>query len=246
MPRFYRYQVNTFFMSAKTKSILIVILVLFFDQLLKFWIKSHMMLGDEIIIAKNWFIIHFVENNGMAFGLEFGNSIGKYFLSVFRIVAVGAIGWYLSKLWKRDVPFGLVACFALIMAGAIGNILDSAFYGLIFNESYGQVATLFPASGGYAGFLQGRVVDMFYFPLISGNYPSWIPFFGGNDFIFFRPVFNMADSSITVGIISILIFYRRFFDEKHAPKAQPVTKEVNPEVVADETSHDKLISTNEE
>jgi len=175
-----------------------------------------MMLGDEFIIVKNWFIIHFVENNGMAFGLEFGNSIGKYFLSVFRIIAVGAIGWYIAKLWKRDVPFGVIACFSLIMAGAIGNILDSAFYGLIFNESYGQVATLFPAGGGYSSFLQGRVVDMFYFPLISGNYPSWVPFVGGNDFIFFRPVFNLADSSITVGIISILIFYRHFFDEKHA------------------------------
>jgi len=215
-------------MSAKTKSILIILLVLLFDQLLKFWIKSNMMLGDEFIIVKNWFIIHFVENNGMAFGLEFGNSIGKYFLSVFRIIAVGAIGWYIAKLWKRDVPFGVIACFSLIMAGAIGNILDSAFYGLIFNESYGQVATLFPAGGGYSSFLQGRVVDMFYFPLISGNYPSWFPFVGGNDFIFFRPVFNVADSSITVGIISILIFYRHFFDEKHAhaePEKEVVVQE---------------------
>lgn len=214
-------------MSAKTKSIIIVVLVLFFDQALKIWIKTHMMLGDEFIIAKNWFIIHFVENNGMAFGLEFGNSIGKYFLSVFRIIAVGAIGWYISKLWKRDVPFGLVACFALIMAGAIGNILDSAFYGLIFNESYGQVATLFPPGGGYSSFLQGRVVDMFYFPLISGSYPSWVPFVGGDSFIFFRPVFNMADSSITVGIISILIFYRRFFEEKHPQPEEVVADAEN-------------------
>ncbi len=192
-----------------------------------------MMLGDEFIIAKNWFIIHFVENNGMAFGLEFGNSIGKYFLSVFRIIAVGAIGWYIVKLWKRDVPFGVIACFALIMAGAIGNILDSAFYGLIFNESYGQVATLFPAGGGYSSFLQGRVVDMFYFPLISGNYPSWVPFVGGNDFIFFRPVFNLADSSITVGIISILVFYRHFFDEKHA-HAEPEKEAEVPEKIGTE------------
>lgn len=214
-------------MSAKTKSIIIVVLVLFFDQALKIWIKTHMMLGDEFIIAKNWFIIHFVENNGMAFGLEFGNSIGKYFLSVFRIIAVGAIGWYISKLWKRDVPFGLVACFALIMAGAIGNILDSAFYGLIFNESYGQVAALFPPGGGYSSFLQGRVVDMFYFPLISGSYPSWVPFVGGDSFIFFRPVFNMADSSITVGIISILIFYRRFFEEKHPQPEEVVADAEN-------------------
>jgi len=235
MPRFfYFYYVNTYFMSAKTKSILIVLLVLFFDQLLKFWIKSNMMLGDEFIIAKNWFIIHFVENNGMAFGLEFGNSIGKYFLSIFRIIAVVAIGWYITKLWKRDVPFGVIACFSLIMAGAIGNILDSAFYGLIFNESYGQVATLFPAGGGYSSFLQGRVVDMFYFPLISGNYPSWLPFVGGDDFIFFRPVFNLADSSITVGIISILIFYRKFFDEKHQHTEPEIAEIANPETGTEE------------
>jgi len=189
-----------------------------------------MMLGDEIIIAKNWFIVHFVENNGMAFGLEFGNSIGKYFLSIFRILAVGAIGWYISKLWKRDISFGVIACFSLIMAGAIGNILDSAFYGLIFNDSYGHIATLFPKGGSYASFLQGRVVDMFYFPLISGNYPSWFPFVGGNDFIFFRPVFNMADSSITIGIVSILIFYRRFFDEKPSPVNPETIEEPNPEI----------------
>ena len=216
-------------MSTKTKSILIILLVLFFDQVLKIWIKTHLMLGDEIVIAKNWFILHFVENNGMAFGLEFGNSIGKYFLSVFRIVAVGAIGWYISKLWKKEVPFGVIVCFSLIMAGAIGNILDSAFYGLIFNDSYGRIATLFPQGGGYASFLQGRVVDMFYFPLISTTYPSWVPFFGGESFVFFRPVFNIADSSITVGIISILVFYRKFFDEKQVPVEAQVSEIVSPE-----------------
>ena len=221
-------------MSSKTKSIIIILVVLFLDQALKFWIKTNMMLGDEFIIAKNWFIIHFVENNGMAFGLEFGNSIGKYFLSIFRIIAIGAIIWYLAKLWKRNVPFGVIACFSLILAGAIGNILDSAFYGLIFDESYGKVATLFPPGGGYSAFLQGRVVDMFYFPLISGNYPSWLPFLGGKDFIFFRPVFNLADSSITVGIISILIFYRKFFDEKPAHIEPIIEKESDPDVVTDE------------
>lgn len=225
-------------MSAKTKSILIILLILFFDQVLKIWIKTHLMLGDEIIIAKNWFILHFVENNGMAFGLEFGNHIGKYFLSVFRIVAVGGIGWYISKLWKRDVPFGIIACFSMIMAGAIGNILDSAFYGLIFNESYGHIANLFPAGGGYASFLQGRVVDMFYFPLISGHYPSWLPFVGNDDFIFFRPVFNLADSSITIGIISILIFHRKFFEEKHSPATTESVEEVNKEIVPEEKGFD--------
>lgn len=221
-------------MSAKTKSITIVLLILFFDQVLKIWIKTHLMLGDEIIIAKNWFILDFVENNGMAFGLEFGNHIGKYFLSIFRIIAIGGLGWYISTLWKREVPFGAIACFSLIMAGAIGNILDSAFYGLIFNESYGQVATLFPAGGGYAPFLQGRVVDMFYFPLISGNYPTWFPFVSGNDFIFFRPVFNIADSSITIGIISILIFYRSFFDEKHVHAVTETAEKGNQEIDAEE------------
>lgn len=210
-------------MRSKTKSILIVLLILFFDQALKIWVKTNFMLGDEIVIAKNWFILHFVENNGMAFGLEFGNSIGKYFLSIFRIAAIGAIGWYIFRLCKKEVPFGVVACFSLIMAGAIGNILDSAFYGVIFNESYGHVASMFPDGGGYAPFLQGRVVDMFYFPLIDSTYPSWFPFLGGDRFIFFRPVFNIADSSITVGIFAILIFYRHFFDEKHP---RPITEQV--------------------
>jgi signal peptidase II len=189
-------------------------MILLADQILKIWVKTHMMLGDEFIIAKNWFIIHFVENNGMAFGFELGTSFGKYILSIFRIVAVGALGWYLSTLWKKKVPFGLVLSFSLIMAGAIGNILDSAYFGLVFNDSYGKVAKFLPPDGGYAGFLQGRVVDMFYFPLLSGHYPSWLPFVGGEEFIFFRPVFNLADSSITIGIFIILIFYRRFFDQK--------------------------------
>jgi signal peptidase II len=200
--------------SRKYKSILIIFLILLFDQLLKIYIKTNFKLGDEVIIAKNWFIIHFVENNGMAFGLEFGNSIGKYLLSIFRIVAVTGIGWYLTKLWKKEIPFGLIASFSLILAGAIGNILDSAFYGLIFNESYGQAASFMPAGGGYASFLQGRVVDMFYFPIFSGHYPQWFPFFSGQEFIFFRPVFNVADSSITIGIFMILLFYRRYFDSQ--------------------------------
>ena len=204
-------------MSTKVKSILIILIVLFLDQALKIWVKTTMMLGDEHHIIKNSFIIHFIENNGMAYGIEFGNNIGKYFLSIFRIIAISAIGWYIVKLWKRDVSFGLVACFSLIMAGAIGNIVDSAFYGIIFNDSYGHVATWFPAGGGYSSFLQARVVDMFYFPLLVGHYPAWFPFFGGDDFIFFRPVFNLADSSITVGIVAILIFYRGFFEEKQEP-----------------------------
>ena len=171
-----------------------------------------MYLGEEFSVIGDWFIIHFVENNGMAFGIEFAGDYGKIFLSVFRIIAVTGIGWYLLKLVKRsDIPMGFIVCVSLIFAGAVGNILDSAFYGLIFNESSRQVAQLFPDGGGYATFLHGKVVDMFYFPLFSGNYPDWLPFWGGRSFLFFRPVFNIADSAITMGILSIVIFYWRFF-----------------------------------
>lgn len=225
-------------MSIKNKSILIIFLVLLVDQLLKIYIKTHFMLGEEVVIFKNWFIIHFVENNGMAFGFEFGQNIGKYFLSIFRIGAITALGWYLNKLWKKEVPFGLVACFSLILAGAVGNLLDSAFYGLVFNESHGTVATLFPDGGGYTSFLLGKVVDMFYFPLIEGHFPGWFPFWGGQEFIFFRPVFNVADASISVGIVAIFIFYRNYFDEK-----KKVEEAVPSAVVADKdaTAHEAIV-----
>ena len=209
-------------MSRLQKSLLIVFLILLVDQILKIWIKTNMYLGQEFPVLGNWFIIHFVENPGMAFGLEFGGKYGKLFLGVFRIVAVVAILWYLLKLIKRtEIPMGFIACGSLILAGAIGNIVDSAFYGLIFTESYGQVATMFPEGGGYAGFMHGRVVDMFYFPLFSGRYPDWIPGIGGNEFLFFRPVFNIADSSITVGIFSIVLFYWKTFNklDKSAPES---------------------------
>lgn len=224
-------------MSNKTKSLLLIFLILVADQILKIYIKTHFMLGEEVVVAKNWFIIHFVENNGMAFGFEFGDSIGKYFLSIFRIAAIGALGWYLSKLWKRDLPFGIIACFSLIIAGAAGNLIDSAFYGLIFNESHGQVATLFPEGGGYTSFLLGKVVDMFYFPLVETHFPSWFPLWGGQEFIFFRPVFNIADSAISVGIVTIFIFYRSFFDEKK--------EEVkSPEEIAEEPKEEKVDPVN--
>ncbi len=220
-------------MSRTVKSLLIIFLILLIDQVLKIWIKTHLSIGDEIVVAKDWFILHFVENNGMAFGFEFAGDYGKMFLSVFRIVAVIAIGWYLLKLTKqKNIPFGFIVCISLIFAGAIGNIIDSLFYGMIFNHSYGQVATLFPEGGGYSSFLHGRVVDMFYFPLIEGRYPSWLPKVGGNPFIFFRPVFNIADSAITVGIFSILIFYRRYFN-----KTEETQKEV--------TGEEKLTAENE-
>ena len=199
-------------MSKLQKSILIVVLILLVDQVLKIWIKTHMTMGEEFSVIGSWFRIHFVENNGMAFGFEFGGDYGKVFLSLFRVVAVFGIGWYILKLIKRGLPMGFIACVSLIFAGAIGNIIDSAFYGLIFNDSYGQVSTLFPEGGGYASFLHGRVVDMFYFPLFSGVLPHWVPFVGGTDFEFFRPVFNVADSSISIGIFSIILFYRKQFN----------------------------------
>tara|TARA_B110000908_G_scaffold7662_1_gene9532 strand:- start:19948 stop:20529 length:582 start_codon:yes stop_codon:yes gene_type:complete len=191
------------------KPILLILLVLVVDQALKVWIKTNMMLGQEIAFF-DWFIIHFTENKGMAFGMEFGGNIGKYILSIFRIIAITAIGFYLTQLVKLNTKKGIVFSIALILAGAIGNMIDSAFYGLIFSESYGQIASVF--EGGYSGILQGKVVDMFYFPLFKGILPSWIPFKGGDYFIFFRPVFNVADAAISVGVINLLIFHRKFFN----------------------------------
>lgn len=200
-------------MTVLKKSFLIIFLILLVDQLAKFYIKTHMMLGDEIPVLGDWFIIHFVENNGMAFGMQLAGKFGKAFLSIFRIVAVVGIGWYMVNLSKKGAPNGLIYCVALVLAGALGNIIDSAFYGMIFEHSYGQIATLFPEGGGYSSFLHGKVVDMLYFPLVEGRYPEWLPYVGGNPFIFFRPVFNIADSSITIGIVIILFFQKRFFKE---------------------------------
>ncbi len=197
--------------SIFKKPFIIVLLVLFADQALKIWVKTHMMIGQEYKIIGDWFIIHFIENNGMAFGMELAGKFGKIILSVFRIVAVVGIAFYLKQLSKKDVSYGLIFSISLVLAGAIGNIIDSAFYGMIFNDSYPQVASLFPAEGGYSSFLHGKVVDMFYFPILEGNFPSWIPKWGGEHFIFFRPVFNIADSAITVGITIILIFHRKYF-----------------------------------
>ncbi len=197
--------------SLLKKPFVIVLLVLFIDQALKIWVKTHMMIGQEYKIIGDWFIIHFIENNGMAFGMELAGKFGKIILSVFRIVAVVGIAYYLKQLSKKDVPYGLIFSISLVLAGAIGNIIDSAFYGMIFNDSYPQVASLFPAEGGYSSFLHGKVVDMFYFPIVEGNFPSWIPKWGGEHFIFFRPVFNVADSAITIGIAIILIFHRKYF-----------------------------------
>jgi len=189
-------------MNRLLKSGLIVLLVLILDQTLKIWIKTHLMMGQEIHVMGNWFILHFTENYGMAFGMEFGGEWGKLILSVFRIVAVAAIGVYIYKLCQKQAHILLIASMSLIMAGAMGNIIDSCFYGMIFNHSYNQVAQMFPPDGVYGAFLHGRVVDMLYFPIIRFDFPSWFPFWANEEFVFFRPVFNLADSAITA--ISII------------------------------------------
>ncbi len=199
-------------MSVGKKSLLLIFLILLIDQGLKIWIKTHMVLGQEYSILGNWFIIHFTENNGMAFGFEFWGQFGKLFLSLFRIAAISGIAYYLSKLIKQNAPKGVIYSISLILAGAIGNIIDSTFYGVLFNDSFFyQIASFMPQEGGYSSLLHGKVVDMFYFPIIRGHYPSWFPLIGNTDYIFFRPVFNIADSVITIGVIYILLFKKTFF-----------------------------------
>jgi len=201
-------------LNKSLKVAFIVFGVLVIDQWLKIWIKTNLAYGEEIpILGQSWALIHFVENEGMAFGLTLGGEYGKLALSLFRIAAVCFLLYYLRMLLRSKVSFGLIASFSLILAGAIGNIIDSAFYGIIFSETpyHGGVATMFPEGGGYAGFLHGKVVDMFYFPMFEGFFPEWVPLWGGEHFQFFRPVFNVADAAITTGVLSLLIFFRSFF-----------------------------------
>ena len=204
----------------KTSRIVLIILgVLLIDQVLKVWIKLNMSLGQEHEIF-SWFIIHFVENDGMAFGITFGGEYGKLALSLFRIVAVVFIGFFLRHLLRSKAPNGLIVSMSLIMAGAIGNILDSTFYGVLFSAStYTQIATFMPEGGGYKPFLYGNVVDMFYFPMINTTWPEWLPWIGGDKFTFFDPVFNVADSAITIGVLLLIIFNKRAFPKKEAVKS---------------------------
>jgi signal peptidase II len=200
-------------MSVGKKSVLLILIILFADQLLKIMVKTHMQIGDEIHIFGNRGMLHFIENNGMAFGMEMGGTTGKLVLTIFRIIAIVGIGFFLSSLIRKKAHFGFILAVSAIMAGAIGNAIDSAFYGMIFNESYNQVAQLFPKGGGYSSFLQGKVVDMFYFPIIDTHWPSWSPIKANETFVFFRPVFNIADSAITCGVVTIILFQKKMFVE---------------------------------
>lgn len=194
-------------LSTGTKALLIVLAVVIIDQLVKIWVKTHFYLGESYEVT-SWFKIHFIENNGMAFGWELGS---KLLLTLFRLVLTALLIVYMWRIRNRaDIKLGYMVCLSLITAGALGNIIDCAFYGLIFdNPVPPEVASMFPEGGGYGTLLHGRVVDMLYFPLVSWYWPDWMPWIGGEKFEFFQPVFNIADAAISVGIITLLLFYRK-------------------------------------
>ena len=207
--------------------------VLFIDQFTKVYIKLHYPLGEVSRVAGDWFILHFTENPGMAFGLEFGGDYGKLILSSFRIIASMVGIWYVVHIVKKGEHPGFILSVSLILAGAIGNILDSSFYGMLFSESDEfNTSKFLPAEGGYAGFLHGRVVDMFYFPIWNGTFPTWFPIWGGEDFQFFRPIFNFADFSISTGVGIILVFQKKFIKENkvEVPIADSVTENKNSDI----------------
>jgi len=199
-------------MSLK-KASLIIILVLLIDQISKVYIKTHFILGEEVPVF-DWFRILFVENEGMAWGAKIPGEYGKLFLTLFRLVAIVGIGYWLWDSVRKNASRVLVVSIALIFAGAFGNIIDSVFYGIIFDDSHNQLATFMPVDGGYGTLFHGKVVDMLYFPLWKGYLPEWLPFWGGNYFTFFEPVFNIADSSISVGVVLLLLFHKKAFPNK--------------------------------
>ena len=216
---------------------LLIILVLLADQVLKIYIKTHFYYQEEHKVLGNWFKLHFIENEGMAWGGKIPGGFGKIILTLFRLVAVIVGTFYLRNIIRKKYHKGFIICAALIYAGALGNLLDSMFYGLIFSNSdpYMQnVAKLFPAGGGYTSFLHGKVVDMLYFPIIDSHFPSWLPVWGGQDFEFFSPVFNLADASISTGVIAILIWQKKFFPHKEKLIADTPARQE--EIAAEEAS----------
>ena len=214
------------------KYILIAILLIVIDQASKFWVKTTMYLGESINVAGDWFYIQFVENPGMAFSMELGGAYGKIILTLFRIVASVFLVVVIYRLHKQKAPFGLLLSFTMIFAGAVGNVLDSIFYGKLFSSSSGQIAG-FMDGNPYGEWFKGNVVDMLYFPLVEGYLPDWLPFWGGDYFIFFSPVFNIADSCVTVGLFLFIIFQGKFFkkeQEQHNAAEIPETEtSENPE-----------------
>ncbi len=212
-------------------AVLIVTAILLIDQIIKIWVKTHMFRGESIRIA-DWFFIHFTENPGMAFGMEI---FDKLFLTAFRIVAACAITWYLYRLChkspeERKVPTGYIVCLSAILAGAVGNIIDCVCYGAIFSEStYYELARFVTPGDGYAPWFYGKVVDMFYFPLIETNWPSWMPFVGGEHFIFFSPIFNFADAAISCGIVALILFYSKYLNQDATPKNETEKSSVTPQ-----------------
>ncbi len=213
-------------MSKRAIALTTIFISLIIDQITKFWVKLNMKSGDEFTYIGQWARIHFVENEGMAFGMSFGAGMGKFLLTFFRIIAVIFISYLLSQQIKdKKSSKGFIFAMSLILVGAIGNIVDSIFYGQLFSDSEGHIATLFPAGGGYASWFHGRVVDMFYFPIYRGVLPNWIPFYGGKYFEFFQFIFNVADACITVGVFIILIFQKQFFKDLNS-KNNISTKEI--------------------
>jgi signal peptidase II len=205
-------------------AILLIFLIILIDQVLKIWIKTSFPLGHvSDVLGFSWFQLYFIENPGMAWGMELGGDWGKMMLTLFRLVAVIFGTWYLGKIIRERYTKGFILCASLIYAGALGNLIDSLFYGMIFEEStYHQVAAIFPEQG-YASFLHGKVVDMLYFPIVRSNFPEWVPFVGGNDFEFFSPIFNIADASISIGVITLLIFQKRLIRKEEDEHTSTVT-----------------------
>ena len=215
----------------------IILLIIIADQVLKLWVKTHYTLeypGNQHTVIGNWFQLYFVENPGMAYGWKFGGEWGKMALTIFRMLAVVFGTWYLRKIIREKQHRGFIFCASLVYAGALGNLIDSSFYGMIFDKGmtvdpvikdyvgYNGLAKF--SSNGYSSFLHGNVVDMLHFPVIDTTWPKWVPYFGGKELQFFRPIFNIADASITSGVLSILVFQKRFFRQRNRQETHPTVE----------------------